>query len=91
MSEVKMDSDSDFEEFPSSQISFCGYDGMFSQEYGGDVIDSDKENDNIVSLENNSQPVNEPKSSGVCNGRQWILYDNVMIEDISSDEEIDKM
>ena len=84
--EVNMDSDSDFEGFPSSQISFCGFNNSQSADYGGDIVDSDKEcgDMNVVSLENSEYQ----RSNGET---RRILYDNVEIEDISSDDEIDAM
>ena len=46
-----MDSDSDFEGFPCSQISFCGYNNSQSASLGGDVVDDDDgvNVDNVVS------------------------------------------
>ena len=77
-----MDSDSDFECFPSSQISFCGFNNSQSADYGGDVIDSDNEFEkvNVISLEN----LEYERSN--CETRR-ILYDNIEIEDISSDDD----
>ena len=89
-----MDSDSDFEGFPSSQISFCGYENSQSFSYGGDIIDAEEgyENASIVSLECKEKNRIAGETSGVkcgeSNGKR-IIYDNVAIEDISSDEELD--
>ena len=88
---VDMDSDSDFECFPSSQISFCGYDNSQSGDFGGDVVDSDTEDKpvDLVSLENCDNLVE--KCGGEQNKNPRIIYGNVEIEDISSDEDIDKL
>ena len=54
-----MDSDSDFEAFPSSQISFCGFESSQRFAYGGDIIDDESisETKNVVSLQCNDKGV----------------------------------
>ena len=88
-----MDSNSDFEAFPSSQISFCGFNQSQSMEYGRNVIDSDDNGDEnvVVSLENNENIVDNIHGVGQGASARRVIYDNVEIEDISSDEEIDKL
>ena len=85
-----MDSDSNFEDFPCSQISFCGYENSQSFSYGGDIVDGETscEKLSVVSLESNDIVGYGGETSGVsCPSKSRILYDNVAIEDIRSDAE----
>ena len=75
-----------------SQVSVRGYDDIQSSGYGGDVIDGVGEGmERVVSLEGGDVPVFETENCKVTCQNEWILYDNILIEDISSDVEIDRM
>ena len=89
--ELTMDSDSDFEGFPCSQISFCGYESSQSASFGPDVVDYEngKTNETLVSLEGVAE--REVQVTGLREPRSNIIYDNVEIEDISSDENVDNL
>ena len=57
--------------------------------YGDDV-----EMEDIVSLEYNGEGFSQlDKQENISGGHKWcmVVYDNVEIEDISSDEEVDKL
>ena len=87
-----MESDDDF---VCSQISVSEYNSSQSADYGLDVVDYDGSNiSNVVSLEcenfGNCNVADEVESVR-CDRGARPLYDNVVIEDISSDEEFDKM
>ena len=67
---------------------------MQSMDYGGDVIEQDDGfNQEVVSLEQVEGNFDLGQEKLVCDGTQprRVLYDNVMIEDISSDEELEKL
>ena len=77
-------------EFECSQVSVKDYMASQSYDYGLDIVDNDEGVvGGIVSLENDGDNVcvGEP----VLKCGQSILYDNIVIENISSDEEVDKM
>ena len=86
--------DSDEGEFMCSQVTTRPVSESQSFDYGKDIIDDELEVlGNVVSLENQIE-----KEYDVGNGEEWIssrekivLYDNVEIEDISSDEELDAL
>ena len=83
------------DEFVCSQISVSEYNSSQSSSYGLDVVEvGDVITNQIVSLESDN--------IGVCSGETYeksisrkenecVLHDNVVIEDILSDEELDKM
>ena len=72
-------------EFICSQVSKFDYESSQSAHYGVDIIDGDATDRNIVSLESGLEhEIQDSKTTR-------IIYDNVQIEDISSDEELDSM
>ena len=81
--------ESDQSDIILTQTSSKEFEDVPSSCYGGDIVDSNTE---VVSLEANCN-ANFNILSGYeeLNTQRHILYDNVEIEDISSDEEIDKM
>ena len=73
-----------------TQKSSKNYCEVPSSGYGGDIVDMNSE---VVSLEGTSEPNFDIWSDfqmEACSQRR-ILYGNVEIEDISSDEEVDKL
>ena len=77
-------------EFICSQISNKDYFSSQSACYGGDIVDVEdvKSNGNVVSLEFNGEVSSNVCSENCGNStKQKVLYDNVMIEDISADED----
>ena len=82
-------------EFVCSQISVSEYNSSQSAEYGLDVVDYDGNyRSNVVSLkcENiGNCNVDHEEESVNCDRGVRPLYDNVVIEDISSDEDFNKM
>ena len=81
-------------EIMCSQVSTKDFSDTQSYDYGEDIIGDQSEMiGNVVSLESGNSCV-----YNVGGENQWInsqnariLYDNVMIEDISSDDELDKL
>ena len=80
-------------EFQCSQYSVRDYGEANCSQFGLDVIDSDGENqENVVSLEGeNVHKFDEVREKCSSNGGERVLYDNVLIEDILSDEELELM
>ena len=79
------------EDFVCSQISKSDYFSSQSAFYGGDVIDGEGVN-SVVSLENTDETrFDIGVENFIQSQSQRILYDNVVIEDISLDEEDDKV
>ena len=84
------DYESDSSDIILTQNSSKSYFEVPSSGYGGDIVDKNSE---VVSLEGTSEPnfdIWSDFESEVSSQRR-ILYDNVEIEDISSDEEVDKL
>ena len=80
------------EEFMCSQVVNNSMDMNATQsgDYGGDIVDNEDEGiGNVVSLENGN--ISDKTQCEVVESSRRIVYDNVEIEDISSDEELDKM
>ena len=80
-------------EFECSQVSNSEYYAIESLDYGGDIVDEEYNNDDneVISLESNDIPTFEVDAEGIVSVQsRRIIYDNVEIEDISSDEEVDK-
>ena len=80
-------------EFVSSQVSKMDYNDTIGSQFGGDIVDGDVGSAvNVVSLEANCSDscVGFEETSDRMNNMRK-LYDDVFIEDISSDEEMDKL
>ena len=78
-------------EFMLSQVSGnMDYSNTQSASYGVDIIDSDEDMNQVVSLENGNQKI-EVEVNGRSDMRGRVLYDNVYIEDISSDDELENL
>ena len=78
------------EEFICSQVSNHDFMTSQSSDFGLDIVDGADEcqvNGNVVSLElNGLETYNNSASRSEVAANRRILYENVMIEDISSDE-----
>ena len=84
---VKMEYYDDDEDFvmPLSQVSNSGIFQTQSSDYGGDIVD-----DQVVSLEGNSQNLVYAEERVNSNRKEILDGDGIEIEAISSDEEFDQ-
>ena len=81
---------SESDNFWFSQVSSLDNNCAQSQDYGGDIVDEDCQIiGNVESLEEWKSYVSKNVSANPESGR--ILYGNVEIEDITTDEEVDAM
>ena len=81
------------EEFVCSQVSVGEFKDTQSAGYGPNILENYVVGlEKVVSLEAGDLPVYDVTEGGRVECRnERVLYDNVLIEDISSDDEIDGM
>ena len=83
---------SDEEDFQCSQVSNMDYFSSQSASFGDDVIDKEDTKDgDLVPLENRLHMHSHDSNTIVIRPGESVLYDNVVIENISSDEGLDGM